>query len=218
MWPDTLSSHQMAQSGSQEASAYGYTAKGIRAISFHDNPIELADDRFNSICFGSSCGDNVDHPFLERNPNWYASAAICLFSARVLSTQTGNLKIKPFLLVSGLLALILGLDDAFLLHEEVIPRFLGVPEEAVYVIYVGFVLFYLVIFYPVIRKTEYVLLIMAFVFFGVSVSLDFFEPPGIDPFLFEDAAKLVGLVSWLAYFFRTSALSLFDNVVQQDDE
>lgn len=149
---------------------------------------------------------------------WSASAAICLFSARVLSTQTGNLKIKPFLLVSGLLALILGLDDAFLLHEEVIPRFLGVPEEAVYVIYVGFVLFYLVIFYPVIRKTEYVLLIMAFVFFGVSVSLDFFEPPGIDPFLFEDAAKLVGLVSWLAYFFRTSALSLFDNVVQQDDE
>jgi len=148
---------------------------------------------------------------------WSASAAICLFSARVLSTQTGNLKIKSFLLVSGLLALILGLDDAFLLHEEVIPRFLGVPEKAVYVIYVGLVLFYLVIFHSVIRKTEYVLLVMAFVFFGVSVTLDFFEPLNVDPYLFEDGAKLVGIVSWLAYFFRTGASSLFNNVSQQDD-
>jgi hypothetical protein len=144
---------------------------------------------------------------------WSASAAICMFSAKVLS-HTGSLKVKLFFLVSGLVTLALGLDDAFLLHEEVIPRFFGVPEEAVFVSYAGVVLLYLVIFYSVILKTEYVLLVMALAFFGVSVTLDVFEPPGIDPYLFEDGLKLVGIVSWLAYFFRTGASALFHNVAQ----
>ncbi len=98
------------------------------------------------------------------------------------------------------MTLVLGIDDVFLLHEKVFPWF-GVPEEAVVGSYAGFVLFYLVKFYSVILKTEYVLLVMALSFFGLSATLDLVQPHG--SYLLEDGAKLVGIVSWLAYFFRT---------------
>ena len=101
-----------------------------------------------------------------------------------------------------MLTLYLGLDDVFLLHEKVFPR-LGVPEEVVLCSYPVFMLFYLFWFYPVILKTEYILLGIALLFFGISVTIDLFDPSDIDIFfLLEDGVKLVGIVSWLAYFFR----------------
>jgi hypothetical protein len=140
---------------------------------------------------------------------WSASAAVCLFSVKVLSTQPDSLKFKHFLLVSALLTLLLGLDDVFLLHDEILPRF-GIPEKIVYVSYVGLVLLYLVRFHTVILETEYILLVMAVFFFGVSVALDWFEPSALGQymFLFEDGAKLVGLLSWLSYYFRVGAFAV----------
>ena len=49
---------------------------------------------------------------------WSATAAICLFSAKLLSRQPDSIRIKRFLFVSGLLTLVLVLDDAFLLHDD----------------------------------------------------------------------------------------------------
>jgi hypothetical protein len=144
---------------------------------------------------------------------WSASAAVCMFSATVLSRSLDNLKIKHFLLVSGMLTLVLGLDDLFLLHEVFFPYF-GIPENAILVSYAGFVLFYLVRFFSIILKTEYILLGMALVFFGVSVTLDLFKLHSIDPYLFEDGAKLVGILGWLAYFFRTGISAVSHNAAQ----
>jgi hypothetical protein len=141
---------------------------------------------------------------------WSATAAVCLFSANVLSRSGDNVEIKRFFVVSGMLTLVLGLDDVFLLHEEFFPRF-GVPEKVVFMIYAGFVLSYLVGFYSTILNTEWLLLGMALTFFGVSIILDLFEPPGIDPFLIEDGAKLMGILSWLAYFFRTGVSAVSRN-------
>ena len=80
---------------------------------------------------------------------WSATAAICLFGAKVVSRHPDSLKIKRFLFVSGLLTLLLGLDDIFLLHEEFFP-WLGVPEVLVFASYAAGVLFYLVRFYSTI--------------------------------------------------------------------
>ncbi|MEM7064859.1 MAG: hypothetical protein AAF572_17085 [Cyanobacteria bacterium P01_B01_bin.77] len=51
---------------------------------------------------------------------WAAAAAVCLFGATALSRQreTG---LRHFLLISAVLTFVLGLDDAFLLHEMVFP-------------------------------------------------------------------------------------------------
>lgn len=143
---------------------------------------------------------------------WSASAAICMFSAKVLSRHPDNLETKSFLFVSGLLTLVLCLDDVFLLHEQFLLSFFGIPEKVVFIGYAGFMLLYLVRFYSIILNTEYILLGMALVFFAVSIVLDFFDPP---IYLFEDGAKLVGIVSWLSYFFRVGTFAVCRNTVRQ---
>lgn len=144
---------------------------------------------------------------------WAATAAICLFSAKVLPTHSDCSKIKRFLFVSGILTLLLGLDDMFLLHEEVFPHF-GIPEKAVFGGYAGFLIFYLIRGYSTLLNTEYVLLGIAFVFFSGSIGLDLWQPPNIDPFLVEDGMKLVGIVSWLVYFFKTATTAVTQHTVR----
>jgi hypothetical protein len=141
---------------------------------------------------------------------WSASATVCLFSAQALPRCQDNLKIKRFLVVSGILTLVLGLDDAFLFHEELLPDF-GIPQKTVVFSYVGIAILYLARFHSLILRTEYILLGIALTFFGASVALDLLKPHGIDPFLFEDGAKLVGIVSWLAYFYRTGKTAIDQN-------
>ncbi len=145
---------------------------------------------------------------------WSASATVCFFSATVLSRRADRHELKRFLLISALLTLLLGLDDVFLLHEEVLPHF-GIPEKLVFGSYAGLFLFYLFRFYPLILETEYVLMAIALFFFGVSIILDLWRPPGINRFLFEDGAKLIGVVSWLAYFFRVGEYSVNHSAARQ---
>ncbi len=144
---------------------------------------------------------------------WSAAAAICMFSAKVISKHPDSLKFKRFLFVSGLLTLLLGFDDIFLLHESVFP-YLGIHEKVVYATYAGLVLFYLIKFYPTILNTKYIFLIMALVFFALSVIFDKSSIPGIDPYLLEDGAKMVGIVSWLAYFFSVGAQAVNSHTTQ----
>ena len=133
---------------------------------------------------------------------WFESVAICIFSAVILSLEIDKLKFKSFFFISGFLTLLLGLDDAFLLHEKLLPA-LGFSEKVMFAIYAIVFLFYLIKFFPLILKTEYIIFTMAFLFFGISIALDVFDPHGINPYLFEDSAKLIGIISWLVYFFHT---------------
>lgn len=133
---------------------------------------------------------------------WSAAATVCLFSVLIISRQTGQSRLRQFLLISGMLTLFLGLDDAFLLHEEVFPIHLGISEKVVFGSYAGFMLFYLSRFYPLILRTEYILMMMALFFFSLSMIVDKFDPSTMGFFLLEDSAKLIGILSWLAYFFR----------------
>lgn len=138
---------------------------------------------------------------------WAGAAAVCLFSAAAVSRHAGGLPLRRFYRVSGALTLVLALDDLFMLHEGFFPG-VGVPEKAVLASYAAFVLFYLVRFGRVILGTEYLLLGTAFAFFGASVVLDLLNPAGINPYLLEDGTKLVGIVAWLAYFFRAGIATL----------
>lgn len=139
---------------------------------------------------------------------WSAAAAICLFTASTLSRHQRLFDTRRFLFASGLLTVLLGLDDAFLLHESLFPR-LGVPEKIVYSGYAAVVLVWLVRFRAAIRHSEYGVLGLALACFGTSLTLDVLEPAvGLDRFLFEDGAKFAGIVSWLTYFVSTAALAL----------
>lgn len=145
---------------------------------------------------------------------WSASAAICMFTAKVISKYPDSLKLKRFLIFSGLLTMLLALDDIFLLHESVFP-YLGIHEKVVYATYAGLVLFYLIKFWPIILDTKYIFLVMALGFFALSVIFDKSSIPGIDPYLLEDGAKIVGIVSWLFYFFQVGTGAIHKHSAQQ---
>jgi hypothetical protein len=132
---------------------------------------------------------------------WSFSAAICLFSYWVLPRDIDRSdSLRRFILLGGLISAILLGDDLFMLHESVYPYLFSVPEEVVFSVYGLLLLFYVLRFWSIIRKTEYLLLILSGFFFGVSIGVDRL-PEDLLAFhhLFEDGAKLFGIVSWLGY-------------------
>lgn len=130
---------------------------------------------------------------------WAGAITMCFYTAWLVPAQGMKKEVRYFLVSSGLLTLMLGLDDVFLLHEQFFP-FIGIPEKAVYAAYGGTTLFVLIRFHRLILETQFPLLAAALSLFAISMSLDWLQLEGIDIFLFEDGAKLVGIMCWLAYF------------------
>ena len=138
---------------------------------------------------------------------WSAAATVCLFTYGVnLVWATGGAR-SHFLLAGGLVTVWLLLDDLFMLHEVVFPEYLGVAEDIVYGTHIVILLAFLVWYRTAILHTPFLLLALAFVGFGVSVGADatasILSVPGL--YVFEDGAKLFGIVSWARYFTLASA-------------
>jgi hypothetical protein len=138
---------------------------------------------------------------------WCSAVAICFFSFRLLSDIRRNQEFQQFFLFSGGITSILLLDDLFLVHEEVFPSYLNIPEKLAFVGYGMIISLYLIKLRKTILKTEFILLILAFCFLGLSVTIDFLPiltrflgEEGI--FLLEDGFKLLGIISWFTYFAR----------------
>lgn len=106
-----------------------------------------------------------------------------------------------FLLVGGLISLILLLDDLFLFHEIVFPLYFKIPEKIVFLSYGLMVLGYITRFRKLIFETDFIFLLFAFCFFGLSIIIDILDLRVSA--LFEDGSKLFGIVSWFGYFART---------------
>ena len=133
---------------------------------------------------------------------WSFTAAVCIFSS-VINKQNRDKVTSLFLLCSGLLTLLLLVDDMFMLHDSFFPNFLHIPENIVYLGYLALVLGYLVKFKEEILKYEYTILFMAFFFFALSVMSDVLLPQHGFEFLVEDGFKLFGIVTWFIFFIRT---------------
>lgn len=138
---------------------------------------------------------------------WCASAAVCFFSFLALKESVNNREFSSFCLFSGFVTTLLLLDDFFLLHESVFPKYLNIPEKLVYAGYGIIILLYLLRFRVVILKTEFLPLLLAFSFFGLSGTIDLLQQEfsllraGLQSLL-EDGIKLLGIVSWCTYFVR----------------
>jgi len=139
---------------------------------------------------------------------WCASVAICLFSFALL-LKTGSIgEFSAFFLFGGLISLILLLDDLFLFHERVFPLYLNIPEKVVFLSYGLMILGYITRFRKLILKTDFILMILTFGLFGLSIVIDLLELR--ISILFEDGSKLFGIVSWFGYL----AITCFHAVKQ----
>jgi len=133
---------------------------------------------------------------------WCGSAVICFFSKAVLP-ETSELKpLRRFLFYSALVTLMLMLDDLFLLHEEVFPDYLGIPEFGVYVIYCNVLLLYVLFFWQIMLKTDFIILGLAFFLIGLSTIVKQIPMPIPEDTFLEDAVKLFGIICWFMYFLR----------------
>lgn len=148
------------------------------------------------------------NPFLGVMSNlgvllWAFSSAISLFAAVIL-LKKGEKKTGGFLLYAAVLTFVLLADDFCLLHERIFPRYLHIPEMAVYLAYVIAMLFLFIFFAKVIFQTDFGILLISCGFLALSIGSDLVLPQTGIAVLIEDGFKLLGIVAWLYYFVRTS--------------
>lgn len=138
---------------------------------------------------------------------WCATASICAFAAAVLPT-TEPRRVFGFLLSSALLSAYLCFDDLFLIHDDLVERYLGLSETAVFVALGIALVAYFTAFRKQIWRTDFSLLLLALGFFAISLTVDELVielfPSGHGIHFLEDGTKWLGIVSWCSYFVRTS--------------
>jgi hypothetical protein len=164
---------------------------------------------------------------------WTASAAVCLFVARLLwqSADRGRRRLSRLLTILGAGSLWFALDDLLLVHEQLgrlmfdeESRHTG--EALVFGVYALFMLGCFVWYRDTVAQTAVVLLYAALFFLGVSVAIDTilqldmggnnyvleivlsrsWGGPTID--IVEDILKLCGSMLMLAYFFETGYIAI----------
>jgi hypothetical protein len=138
---------------------------------------------------------------------WTAACAVTLF-ARTLLRHEQDAELRRFLLASGLLSALLGVDHLFMLQDTVAPELLGISEKAVIGGYGLLGLAYAVRFRGVILRTDVLLLASAIAFFNLSVAVDALDVDDARFLLAEDAAKLAGITLWFSYLATCAALAV----------
>jgi hypothetical protein len=132
---------------------------------------------------------------------WSWTSAIALFCYVLLKKNGDKSALAQFVLTGGILSSILLLDDFFMLHDWIFPKFFGANEKIIFLFYAVYLLRYLVKFKQVILAREYSLLLAAVFFFAFSLIVDTlpYSVLGIWHHLFEDGTKFLGIVSWFGY-------------------
>jgi hypothetical protein len=138
---------------------------------------------------------------------WCATSAILLFSSKISSSKKGANQQTVFLFLGGLLSLFMLVDDFFMIHDVVFPEYLNLDEKVFYTFY-GLSAISIFIFYrKIILDTDYIILILSCMFLGASALTDVAIAVGLrlaHPFIVEDGFKFLGIITWFAYFIRTS--------------
>jgi hypothetical protein len=137
---------------------------------------------------------------------WSATASIIYFSALLIAKQHKSKQLVGFLLYAGIFTTLLLFDDLFLFHDVIFPDYLKINENFFYIPYGIILLIFIIQYRKLLLETDYILLLLAFGFFIGSAGTDQFieyvcNIPG--EYILEDGFKLLGIISWFAFFSRT---------------
>jgi hypothetical protein len=145
------------------------------------------------------------------------AASTCFFSSYLIDTDNKHdKKWKLFLKYSGYLILLLLIDDAFQIHENFSTLLFGADanisvinkklQNSLEVIVFSFYgsLFFLYGFYfrKLIYCTETLALILAFIFFFMSITVDVLPENLKGNFILEEGFKLLGMASLMTYYVK----------------
>ena len=124
---------------------------------------------------------------------WFGAAAILSFAASVKPLNRGAL------ILAALVTWAMGLDDVFMLHDEVYPK-LYLHERVVSALYFGAIGMIFLRYYRQLSRSTLVGIAVTVFFWVLSVVLDLFlRGFGQLP---EDGSKFIGLVVWAAAWTR----------------
>lgn len=146
------------------------------------------------------------HPFVGVVSNlgaliWCTAAVVCLFSYFILKKNVST-KSASFMMWSGLLTTMLLFDDLFMFHDYLAITHLNIEQTTVYIIYFILALTWFFYFFDEIRVIDFPIFLLAGLFLGLSVVGDFILPQEGIAYMFEDASKFFGIVTWTIYFVR----------------
>lgn len=136
---------------------------------------------------------------------WFGTAGILLFAAAMIGTKGLSNKMFYFLGNALLLTIFLGIDDMFMLHDELAHR--GIKEEFFYSFYAVWLLTTLIYFRRKIEKTLYLLILAYGTVFALSIIID---KTIEEAYLLEDMLKFIGIINW-AFYWSTTAYSIVQN-------
>jgi len=149
---------------------------------------------------------------------WSATVGVCLMATIALRRRGGDDEAVRFFAASGALTVLLVLDDLFQVHEDLLERVLGRGQTLLILAYIVLVGLYVWRFRRTLQATGYVVLVVAGVFFAVSIAADLL--PAILSFvtntarypevshLIEDGSKFLGIALWLAFYTQAAADTL----------
>ncbi len=131
---------------------------------------------------------------------WAAAAAICLLSLYATSDEGA----RHLLVAGGAISILLGADDAFLLHEA-IKNGLGIPSPVTIAVYGVISILLIWRAWPYLRaRPDLSVFLVAIGLFAISVVLDAAGEADLPtpPYsaVIEDCAKFLGLVAWVTFF------------------
>ena len=150
---------------------------------------------------------------------WSATLTVCLFAFFLLKNRGRETVFsRRFLLQAAILTGILMLDDFFLFHEDIGPDYLHISEKIIVPAYGLLALAFLFFNVREILRSEYLILGLAFVLFGLSIFIDAVDLDDISmlssifteqfSIFLEDGFKFMGVATWLVYFSRYSVQKL----------
>jgi surface polysaccharide O-acyltransferase-like enzyme len=129
---------------------------------------------------------------------WFSTAGILLFAAFLMFSYFKDFNQGVFLGNAFFLTIFLGIDDMFMLHDELAHR--GLREEYFYMFYGIWLLITLITFKKTITHTLYPLIFIYGLFFGISIVIDKFIN---EAYLPEDMLKFAGILNWCFYWSST---------------
>jgi hypothetical protein len=141
----------------------------------------------------SGLGSDVGSLSMVGLSMWAATVAVLALTGTVVHTR----RKRRYLLSTAVLLGWLLLDDAIMIHDNLLPS-LGVPDGVTYLVYVGVAMAWLLTFRREIAESEVALLVVAACAFGLSMTADVLNRLPV----FEDYVKLVGIATLLLYALR----------------
>jgi hypothetical protein len=138
---------------------------------------------------------------------WCATSTIILYSSLICRILKRSPTETNFLFFSGLLSIFLMIDDLFLLHDVIFPKYLMINQKLFYLVYGFSVIAIFIRYYRIMLNTDYVLLMIAFILLGLSAITDVLLAMGLHfkhEYGYEDSFKFLGIIAWFSYFSRTA--------------